>query len=103
QRFGAMQDLTTQGGKGDIAPPCHQIISQLHDLLLFRFIRDFRSTQHHDHFGSHAFEQGDYLGGFFHIPDVHAETDNTWLMNEQTDRKSTRLNSSHVKISYAVF
>src|SRR5690606_40825170 len=28
---------------------------------------------------------------------------NGWLQPEDTDRKSTRLNSSHVKISYAVF
>src|SRR3989442_4705651 len=26
-----------------------------------------------------------------------------WLMNKPQDRKSTRLNSSHVRISYAVF
>src|SRR5690606_41649250 len=31
------------------------------------------------------------------------EADNLYLLGDEEDRKSTRLNSSHVKISYAVF
>src|SRR5690606_41956120 len=33
----------------------------------------------------------------------HLRNDRQWLRQQPQDRKSTRLNSSHVKISYAVF
>src|SRR2546430_13244225 len=36
-------------------------------------------------------------------PGVHFDIDLTALLIERTDRKSTRLNSSHSQISYAVF
>src|SRR5690606_39317864 len=43
---------------------------------------------------------GQYLGMKFIWPEI----DNVpWLSFGRLDRKSTRLNSSHVKISYAVF
>src|SRR5690606_42074053 len=34
---------------------------------------------------------------------VTVEPFHEWVIDESADRKSTRLNSSHVKISYAVF
>src|SRR5690606_41212639 len=34
---------------------------------------------------------------------VIPQPDGTWILDPYKDRKSTRLNSSHVKISYAVF
>src|SRR3989442_4846887 len=33
----------------------------------------------------------------------HTESEARWNLSEIQDRKSTRLNSSHVRISYAVF
>src|SRR5437870_3113237 len=41
------------------------------------------------------------LGGCFHF--AWAVVDSNNLRREQAERKSTRLNSSHVAISYAVF
>src|SRR5690606_42158970 len=41
-----------------------------------------------------------FLGDLFHS-DMNNDWD--WLVMWRSDRKSTRLNSSHVKISYAVF
>src|SRR5256885_11935065 len=35
--------------------------------------------------------------------DVEEQTSREWISELQTDRKSTRLNSSHLVISYAVF
>src|SRR3989442_6128458 len=35
--------------------------------------------------------------------DIHQQKGGRWLQEHQRDRKSTRLNSSHVRISYAVF
>src|SRR5690554_697749 len=34
---------------------------------------------------------------------INAQRDLAWFQENVTDRKSTRLNSSHVRISYAVF
>src|SRR5690606_41497154 len=42
-------------------------------------------------------------GQVFTQPGGHLELPGVRLGGEQADRKSTRLNSSHVKISYAVF
>src|SRR5690554_5044154 len=37
------------------------------------------------------------------VPDTEADLLVTWQIVPEEDRKSTRLNSSHVRISYAVF
>src|SRR5699024_11471984 len=42
----------------------------------------------------------DFGSAYFHIPDAEADLD---AQTVRVDRKSTRLNSSHVSISYAVF
>src|SRR5690349_15368489 len=52
------------------------------------------------------FSSGDYLLiGPEHFSDIHSsrrKDNELWFLSKQ-DRKSTRLNSSHVEISYAVF
>src|SRR5436309_7878973 len=49
--------------------------------------------------GFNAIEESDMVA----IPDPETFTPMPWKEGETKDRKSTRLNSSHVKISYAVF
>src|SRR2546430_351930 len=45
-----------------------------------------------------------YTDAFFHlIPSYPTDPTNSEIYDPQTDRKSTRLNSSHSQISYAVF
>src|SRR5690606_24601682 len=49
-----------------------------------------------------------FYGEAFFLPSSSGAADEaeaylSWLAEDSTDRKSTRLNSSHVKISYAVF
>src|SRR2546426_4178524 len=45
------------------------------------------------------------LAALLEIPQLVGQTAQTWLyvVNKKEDRKSTRLNSSHLVISYAVF
>src|SRR5436309_4958869 len=71
---------------------------------LFPYTTLFRSVL----FGDCLFAQALKLAASFPTPEICravAEATNTVCSGEilQTDRKSTRLNSSHVKISYAVF
>src|SRR5699024_11501552 len=44
-----------------------------------------------------------FLTFFVMAPTVHKAYQSAWVPLSQEDRKSTRLNSSHVSISYAVF
>src|SRR5690606_40443499 len=55
----------------------------------------------HDGRCSHRLRLSHIAGEFSHIRCRRAEYD--FLRRPDLDRKSTRLNSSHVKISYAVF
>src|SRR5699024_12413170 len=73
--------------------PCQTII-----LLLFFFFNDTATTEIytlslHDALPIYTYQRVDREGTF------HVE----WTGNREEDRKSTRLNSSHVSISYAVF
>src|SRR5690606_40511835 len=57
-------------------------------------IREFAFSRSHD---------GAYCGVTRHIHHCPKHIQNPIRCDDQGDRKSTRLNSSHVKISYAVF
>src|SRR5436309_16056396 len=75
---------------------------------LFPYTTLFRSMSWgHDEYlyhvvGGHLPEEAGYVIRYHSFYPAHREGAYTHLMNDQ-DRKSTRLNSSHVKISYAVF
>src|SRR3712207_8027210 len=52
----------------------------------------------------HYFEEMAKAMSFFSTPSKWTEGDfNNLVLNQMSDRKSTRLNSSHANISYAVF
>src|SRR5690349_22691109 len=56
-----------------------------------------------DRFGAHANVPDDLLIGADEFRELTIEKAYWWSSPERKDRKSTRLNSSHVEISYAVF
>src|SRR5690349_22982453 len=54
-------------------------------------------------FRSHVADVALELAGFVAAAPVDADDQDPGLLRQLGDRKSTRLNSSHVEISYAVF
>src|SRR5690606_40979203 len=66
-------------------------------------ISDFKTVYSGTYFGDHRRNLVTYYLGDLN-PVVHISMENVNVRTTYpTDRKSTRLNSSHVKISYAVF
>src|SRR5207302_7005153 len=78
---------------------------------LFPYTTLFRSfLEHQEHITVHHHDVGFQAAVFLdvgfrrvHVPDRVAARGVPFGRRAATDRKSTRLNSSHVKISYAVF
>src|SRR5690606_37826261 len=87
--------------EGRIGTLRHVLVSYLQDWLVdpqfpltWRLRREQAGSGSLGDLGAHIVDLAQYLAGE-HLAGVSALT--------ETDRKSTRLNSSHVKISYAVF
>src|SRR5438067_8355666 len=73
---------------------------------LFPYTTLFRSVDMHAEATSEKTAMGWYLDGRVSAvvgTHTHVQTADERLLPQGTDRKSTRLNSSHVSISYAVF
>src|SRR3712207_6865849 len=69
---------------------------------LFPYTTLFRSPQHAWVDGG-TVETHDAVGLVQRVPPVDREVDDGQVDDTDQDRKSTRLNSSHANISYAVF
>ena len=92
QAVGALQQLSAQLGKGQIRFPCDDIVSQVNDLLLFRFITDFWPPQNNEDLGSNAFQIRDQPRRFFDVPDVDAQSDDLrFVLQDLSEDVQSRL------------
>ena len=66
------------------------MVGKLDDLLLLRFVADFRSAEDDFDFRPDAFDGGDDFGRLLDVPDINAEADDFRVLREEDFRDVER-------------